>query len=152
MPKIPNTTVRTDHCLSIHVGSGDAIGYIQEWQPAQGRTVTPVYELNSASPGEIIENVPGNIQGLTVTVNRFDLFKSKMEEIWEPGNNGWDMLLDQSAGLTILETWKNPDGTVEVYVYDDCWFTSLGRSQSATGERIVRANASLMYKRRYKAQ
>ena len=140
---VPNTTTRTDHALAIRV-NGVTIGQIQEWGPQQSRTVTPTFELNPATSGEVYENVPGNIGGLTVTVNRFDLYTSKMEEAWGPGFS-IQMLTDQTDPLEIQERWQNPDGTFEVYVYSGCWFNSLGRNHSAQGDRITKVNASLTY-------
>ena len=70
-----------------------------------------------------------------------------MEEVW---GTAFDiqMLTDQTDPLSIQEKWSNPDGSVELYVYTGCWFNSLGRSMSATGDRIVMVNASLNYVKR----
>jgi hypothetical protein len=143
---IPITATRSDHALTIRVG-GLTIGRIQEWTPQQNRTITPVYELNSATSGEVVENVPGNIGGLTITVNRLDLFISKMEQAWGPNFNIL-MLTDQTTPLEIIERWDNPDGSSETWRYSGCWFSSLGRTHSASGDRIVKVNASLMYVRK----
>lgn len=140
---IPQTTIRSDHAISIRVG-GETIGRIQDWTPQQNRTVTPVYELNSDNSGTVIENVPGNIGGLTVTVNRFDLYTARMEQVWGPNFN-IQMLTDQTIALEITERWQRPDGSVESWLYRGCWFTSLGRNHSAVGDRITKVNASLMY-------
>ena len=140
---VPTTTTRTDHAISIRV-DGNTIGQIQEWAPQQSRTVTPSFELNSATSGEVYENIPGNIGGLTVTVNRYDLYTAKMEQVWG-ANFDINMLTDQTSPLSIQERWQNPDGTFEVYVYTDCWFSSLGRNHSAQGDRITKVNASMVY-------
>lgn len=139
----PNTTTRTDHSLSITV-DGKLIGMIQDWSPQMSRTITPVYEINPDTSGEVLENVPGNISGLTMSVNRFDLFKVKMEQVWG-SNFNIQMLTDQTNPITVKEKWKNPDGTTEVWVYYGCWFNSLGRNHSANGDRITKVNASLTY-------
>jgi hypothetical protein len=146
---IPNTATRTDHALSIRV-DGVTIGHIQEWTPSMGRTVTPVYELNSATTGEVIENVPGNISGLSITVNRFDLFSKKMEEVWGRNFN-IQMLTDQTNPITIQEKWLNPSSAPEIWIYTGCWFTSLGRTASATADRITKANGAMMYVKKYRA-
>ena len=146
IPKTKNQT-STSHGVSIRVG-GTAVGMIQSWVPSQSRTVTPVYELKPDTSGEVIDNVPGNIGGLTITVNRFDLYKSKMEEAF--GTVDMRMLTDQKTALSIKEKWAYPDATSEVWVYTGCWFTSLGRNLSATGDRIINVNAALMYIKRTK--
>lgn len=147
---VPVTTTRTDHAISIRV-DGVTIGQIQDWTPQQSRTVTPTYELNSATSGEVFENVPGNIGGLTIGVNRYDLFTLKMEEVWG-ANFNIQMLTDQTNPLIITEKWLVPNGSPEIWTYTGCWFTSLGRNHSAQGDRITKVNASLMYVRKYRAQ
>jgi len=145
---LPNTATRTDHALSIRV-SGKTIGQIQDWNPQQNRTVTHTYELNSATSGEVYENVPGNITGLNITVNRYDLYTSKMEDVWGP-DFSIQMLTDQTNPIQVQEKWLKPNGSPEVYVYSGCWFTSLGRNHSAQGDRITKVNASLMYVKKYR--
>lgn len=140
---IPNTSVRTSHAIAIRSG-GVTIGQIQSWNPTQSRQITPTYELNSATSGDVFENVPGNIQNLTIQVNRYDLFTKKMEQAWG-ADFDIEMLTDQTDPLNIQEKWTNPDNSVELYVYSGCWFNSLGRSMSATGDRIIMVNASLNY-------
>jgi hypothetical protein len=115
---------------------------IQTWAPAQSRPAVAVYELNAANSGVVMEQVPGNLGGLTITVTRYDLFKSRMESIW-----GFDMtmLTDQVNPIEIREKMKHPDGTTEVDVYTGCWFTSLGRNLGAQGDRLIMVNAALVY-------
>lgn len=142
---IPNTTVRTSHAVSIRV-AGITIGQIQTWNPTQSRPATPTYELNSITSGEVYENVPGNMSGLTVNVTRYDLFNKRMEQAWGP-KFSIVMLSDQRNPFSVVEKWINPDGVVFTNIYQGCWFTSLGRTLSATGDRIVNVNASLVYTR-----
>jgi hypothetical protein len=132
--------------------NGVTIGQIQDWSPTQSRTVTPVYELRSDTSGTVIENAPGNISGLTLGVTRYDLYISKMEEAWGPGFK-IEMLTDQINPLTIQEKWlSNPaTGATEVWKYEGCWFTSLGRTHSANGDRITKVNASFMYVKKSRA-
>ncbi len=141
---LPNTSVATSHGVAIRI-DGQTIGMIQTWAPAQNRTVTPAYELNPASSGEVVEQVPGNLGGLAITVTRFDLFKSRMEQIW-----GFEMtmLTDQTNPLEIREKTTHPDGTVVVDVFTGCWFTNLGRNLGAQGDRIINVSASLAYTRK----
>ena len=146
--KIPAVDTRMDHSLAIKV-SGKTIGRIQDWVPQQARSVTPIYEVNSAGAGQIMEQVPGIMTGLLINVTRFDLYSKKMEQAWGPNFN-IVMLSDQTNPLKITEKWLNPDGVIEVWSYFGCWFTSLGRAHSANGDRITRANATLAYTRKYK--
>jgi len=143
---IPDTTVRSSHAITVR-SNGITIGLIQSWNPTQNRTVTPVYQLRADSQegtGNVYEQVAGNIGGLTITVNRFDLYNKLMEDAWGP-NFTMQMLTDQSTGLEVRERWANPDGSSLNVIYKHCWFTSLGRTMSATDARIVNVNASLSY-------
>jgi len=136
---------------------------VQDWSPAMARTVTPTYMLASSFSGtndpnfdrgtyysgEIFEQVPGNISGLSITINRYDLFKSKLEQAFGPITEGaaMRMLTDQTFGIDLQEVWTVPGSTTvgESVWYHKCWFTSLGRTHSASGDRIVKVNASLAY-------
>jgi len=138
----PNTSTATSHGVSIRV-DGSTVGMIQTWVPSQNRPATAAYELNAANSGKVLEQIPGNLGGLTITVTRYDLFKSKMETVW---GFTMTMLSDQTNPIEIREKFQHPDGTVEVDVYTGCWFTSLGRNLGAQGDRIINVNAALVYK------
>lgn len=146
--RVPQTTVRTDHAVSILV-NGTAIGHIQEWAPQQARNITPIYEVNAAGQGNVLENVPGISTGLTIGIMRYDLFTSRMEQVWGPSFD-ITMLTEQHNPITINERWQQPNGRVEIWTYTGCWFSSLGRTHSASGDRITKVRASLMYVKKYK--
>lgn len=147
-PLVPKVDTRTDHSISIRVG-GRTIGRIQDWIPQQGRNVTAIYEVNSAGCGNVFEQVPGVMTGLLINVVRLDLYSKKMEQAWGPDFD-ITMLCDQINPIRINERWANPDGSLEVWTYTGCWFTSLGRAHSANGDRITRANATIAYVKKYK--
>lgn len=147
MAKIPNTTlrVRTSHSLAIRV-NGKTIGLIQTLGYALTRTVTPIFELNPDTAGEPVDLVPGNVGTPELTVRRADLYTQKLEEVF--GGVRLDMLSDQSNPFEVVEVWKNPDGTVETYVYEGCWFARISRTMQSTDNRIVFADATINYIRR----
>lgn len=145
---IPTTTTATSHAVAIRANSV-TIGLIQTWAPSQTRTVTPVYEINPATTGEIIENVPGNVGGTTIQVTRYDLFKSRMEQVWGPSFN-INMLSDQTDPLLIQEKWTEPDGNIRVDQYEGVWFSSLGRNMAVQGDRLINVSATLNYTRKRK--
>jgi len=151
MASIPNTHLktRTNHSLAVRV-RGITIGLLQTWNYALKRQVTPVYELNPDTTGEPVDNVPGNISDLDISVQRVDLYSSKMEEAF--GGINLNMLSDQNNPFEVVEVWKNPDGTVEQYVYEGCWFTSISRDNAVSSDRIVKATGSLKYIRRIRIQ
>ena len=195
---IPSTTIRTSHAISIKAGN-QVIGNIQSWSPSQSRAVTPVHEIDAVGVGLPFEQSPGVATGLTIQIARYDLYVSKMEEIWGTSKPFW-MLTDQHNPIDVEEKWiriiredepKTPldekwgspagwkkkmnenivqkavkgihgwvdvkddyeglvvgdEYFVEKFWYSGCWFSQLGRSYQAQGDRIVMANATLSYAR-----
>lgn len=145
----PNTLVRTSHALTIRANN-ITIGVIQNWSVSQNRGVAHVYEINAATSGEPIEAVPGNVGGLTIGVNRYDLYTRRMEQAF--GTNDFEMLGDQNNPFEIRETWRFPNNAVEARAYIGCWFSQIGRNYQATGDRIVNVNGSVTYTRKVKLQ
>ncbi len=156
--RTPYTATRSDHAMTIQC-EGTVIGHIQEWTPQQSLTVTPVYQIGPTKEGipsgSVVENCPGNISGLTIGINRYDLYLDRMETIWGPGFY-IEMLTDQFKPFTVTEKWLSitnvAEGTTstEKWQYTGCWFTSLGRTHSAQGDRITKVNASIMYAKKEK--
>lgn len=145
----PTTAVRTSHAMTIRA-SGLTIGVVQSWQPNMGRAISPVYELNVATSGEPIENVPGNVQNLTINIQRYDLYVRRMEQAF--GTPNFEMLGDQNNPFEVRESWRFPNNAVEARAYTGCWFSSIGRTYSATDTRVVNVSATLAYVRRMRLQ
>lgn len=171
---IPVTKVRTSHALTIRA-NGEIIGLINSWTPAQSRTLTPIYEVGVDDSGNPIEYMPGNASGLTVNISRYDLYTKRMEEAF--GTPDLIMLTRQSEPFDIFEEWTIPDPSLifsselqhniagipftnfptpfivkERYVYQKCWFTSLGRTLRSDDSRVVNVNATLVYTKKLKGQ
>jgi len=140
---VPSTIVRTTHSITIKV-NGQTIGMINGWTPAQSRTITPIFELDISGSGNPVECMPGNIGGLTMAVNRYDIYTKRMEETF--GTPDLVMLTRQSEPFVITEIWNIPGTTdQERYLYNGCWFSSIGRNLRSDDTRIVNVNASIMY-------
>lgn len=144
----PNTLVRSSHALTIRA-NGITVGVIQGWSPAMNRAITPVYEISVATSGEPIENVPGNVGGLTISVSRFDLYTKRMESAF--GTPDVAMLGDHNNPFQVLEIWRFPDNTQEGWLYLGCWFSNMGRNYSATDQRLVNVSASISYVRKIRS-
>lgn len=156
----PQTTTTSNLGLAIKT-NGQVIGATFEWSPTQQRTATPVYEFGFVTagaggagqitgPGEPYEQVPGNVTGLTITLNRYDLYTAPMETAW--GTADLTMLSKQDRALEVQEFTLRPDNTADTWIYKGCWFTQIGRRHSATtADRIVMVNASLAFARRVRS-
>ena len=144
----PNTLVRTSHSLTIRA-NGTTIGLINGWNPTLSRTITPIYEINTRTSGDPLEKVPGNVTGLTIAVQRYDLYSSRMESAF--GTPDIMMLSTQDNPFDVLERWRAPDnqgGGIEIIRYSGCWFSNIGKNYRSDGDRIVNVNATLEYVRR----
>lgn len=139
----PTTIARTSHSLTILGPDGTAIGLIQNWGPNMSRAVTPIYELNADTSGRPVENIPGNLQGLTMNVTRFDIWNRRMEQVF--GSVDLYMLSNQKAPFSVRERWVWSDNSIEIWEYAGCYFTSLGRTISATDQRTVLVNSNITY-------
>jgi hypothetical protein len=124
--------------------------------------VTALYELNndvsaltrgggpngtalnySTKSGEPYEKVPGNVTGMSIDVQRYDIYTLQMELVF--GTPRLDMLSNQRNALEVTESWTRPDNTTYVDQYRGVWFSNLGRTLSSTGDRVVNVNATLEY-------
>ncbi|KKK91767.1 hypothetical protein LCGC14_2709640 [marine sediment metagenome] len=173
---IPVTQVRTSHALSIKAG-GSTVGLINSWNPAQSRTLTPIYEVGADDSGNLKEYMPGNITGLTININRYDIYNKRMEEAF--GTTDLIMLTRQTQPFDLYEIWAIPSknqesseiglarsqvggGVIrtnitpftekELYIYQKCWFTSLGRTLRSDDNRIVNVNATIVYTKKLAGQ
>jgi hypothetical protein len=152
MAGLPETVTQLSHALVIKA-SGVAIGCINEWAPKQTRTITELYEFGqitgpySQLPGEPYEKVPGNISGMTMDVQRYDIYTRQMELAF--GTPDLTMLSNQSVAFEVREQWLSPGGTDNyAMLYRGCWFSDVGRTLSSTGDRLVNVRATLHYTRK----
>lgn len=161
---IPITKIRTSHALTIRANSIN-IGLINNWAFSGSRTLTPLYQIDQDNSGNPYEYMPGNATGLTLTVSRYDTYKSKMEEAF--GTPELTMLTRQNQPFDIYEVWYLPVENLtpllsayqtadvnisttpfvdqERYVFQGCWFSNLGKTLRSDDNRIVNANATLVY-------
>ena len=110
--------------------------------------MTPVFELGVDDSGNPKEYMPGNAAGLNIAITRYDTYKDKMEDVF--GSTDLAMLTRQSQPFDVIEKWSKPDTTDERYIYQGCWFTSLGRAIRSDDNRIVSVNATLVYTKKMK--
>lgn len=144
----PQTLVRTSHSLTIRA-NGNTIGLINGWNPTLSRTITPIFELKTRTSGDPIEKVPGNMTGMTIAVQRYDIYVQRMESAF--GTADLMMLSTQDTPFTVVERWRFPEsagGGIEIVRYDGCWFSNIGKNYRSDGDRIVNVNATLEYTKR----
>jgi hypothetical protein len=141
---IPQTYAITSHVITMLASDGSVIGMVNGWTPAQTRAIAPIFELNVATSGVPIENIPGNLGGLTLTVSRYDIYTDRMEQAF--GTPDMDVLTDQTTPFFVYEQWSNQDGTIyKAYAYTGCWFSNLGRAFRSDDNRVILVNATINY-------
>lgn len=152
---VPTTTTITSHGLLIQA-RGEVIGAITRWRTNENRTITPVFEFGGVTTGagddiqgdsgEPYENVPGNIGGTTIGIQRYDIYTKRFENAF--GTNNLEMLTKQTSSIRFVEFITAPDGTAAFQkIYYGAWFNRKGREYAADGPRVVMADAEATYTR-----
>lgn len=149
----PQTATRTTHALALYVTVNKRprpIGAVQSFASTQNRTVDEEYEIEVNSVGLPRDLVPQVLGTRTLTIKRYDLYTSLMEEVF--GDSEFVMLTDQATPFTLRKVWTPPSLFSEpsYFEYRGCYFTSLGRSLSSTDTRISGADATIVWKQRVK--
>lgn len=150
MGTIPNTVTRTSHAITLKTLAGATIGMVKQWQPALTRDVNPLYEINSATTGDPVENIPGNAKGLTIKVSRYDLYTKRFEEAF--GFYAINWITDQDNPFQVQEVYKFPNNNIEAWVYTGCWFSQIGRNYQSDDQRIVMVDGTITYLKRAPVQ
>lgn len=153
---VPFTTTVTSHGLLIQTAGGP-VGAITSFRNKQARKTQELFEFGAVTTGggddilgdsgEAYEVVPGNIGGTTIGVRRYDLYSKRFEKAF--GGFDLQMLTRQTSSIRLIEFTTGPTSNLSFqYVYYGCWFTSLGRDFAADGNRVVMADAEVVYTRR----
>lgn len=150
---VPNTRTRTTHGLTLRDGrTGRLFGAIHTFSPKQTRAVEEEWEINRDSRGIPVDLIPQNLTSRTIGLSRYDLYTRVMEELF--GTTELDILTEQRRPFRMRETWLDPTAIgflgagPRIYEYIDCWFTDIGRTLSASDDRIVKVEATLMFRDR----
>jgi len=153
-----NTTTATNHGLLIQVAGGAVVGAITSYTTNETLGAKKVFEFGpgttqgggddiAASRGQPYEIVPGNSDGTTIGIERYDLWGQKFEQVF--GSRNWDMLTSQDKSISLIEFIESPNGDMNYStVYFGVWFTTIGRTHSTEGDRIIKVNAQAMYTRK----
>lgn len=145
---VPDTRVRLTHALTLKIGTR-VIGAVHKLAPTMRRAVDREPEVDVNGVGLYAAIIPQMMDG-DVRLSRYDLYLSLLEDV--VGTREIVVLTDQSVGLILRETWRGPAGVggggVRMYDYLDCYFTDLGRSLDASGDRVSGVDATLAFRTR----
>jgi hypothetical protein len=104
--------------------------------------MTPVFELNTLTSGRRVDIVPGNIENLSINVDRYDLFTKRLHQAFGFPASAIN-LADHTNPFDVSELWQLPSGLIIGTVYTGCWFSEVGREHAAEGNRIIMARATI---------
>jgi len=146
---LKDTVSRLSHSITIRA-NGVTIGAISSLKEDHRQNTKALYGLGtfeqpgsySAVSGEPYEIVPNNIEPISLTISRYDLVVTKLEQAF---NTTFDLtiLSNQASGIEVVQIERRTDGTTEGFVWSGCWFESLGRTLNAEGERVIQVEATL---------
>lgn len=147
---------------------GAPIGGIQAFTPTQTRSVDRIRHFNVFNPGEIVDMVPGNIQG-TINVTKLWFHTGRLLQVFAPPEKGsasvglrpnrhdpWKAVSLLEAQLPFnVEVWyKHPEsGEAEILeTYIDCVISSHSFTISASGNLLITETANIEFKDRVLGQ
>lgn len=138
----PRTYTRMNHALTIRTGTGRTIGAINGWNPVETRTHEDIFENEVNSNGLPVDIIPQILSTRTIRVSRYDLYARIMEEAF--GTRELVVLTVQAQPFKVREIWREPSGRVRAIEYV-CWMTDIGKNHRTDGNRIVQADATLVW-------
>lgn len=162
---LPNTTTRTTQSIKIFagpLGRRIPIGAVHEISTSQTREVDEEYAISNEDRRgrtEPVSLIPQTLSGRSLTLNRYDLYGNEFEQAF--GSQPFFMLSQQKAPISIRLTYSSPtEGSIGSLIapvksvrgefameFQDCYFKTLGRTLSAEGNIISKANGQLVWKK-----
>ena len=161
--RTPNTTTQTAYSLQLHARFGlkqgvVGIGAVHELSTSQTLQVDEEFEVNKEATGLPIELIPQILTGRTLTLQRYELYRKNIEQVFGNSDTGLLTLCDQAAPLSVRLMFKgpspssilgdlvrNPNAAVRIYEFQGCYLTQLGKTYSMANV-IVGANATLTWR------
>jgi hypothetical protein len=144
---VPETRARLTHAYTLRTSKNQIIGGVFRTVVRQARRVDFKYEIDVNGHGKPTDVVPEEMTAQTLSITRWDLYTSLMEEAL--GTDEIIVLTDQRRGLRLREQWLAPTSILNSrgrrYQYGPCFFTDLGRELGAEGPRTVSVNAELVW-------
>jgi hypothetical protein len=160
--RVPVTKTKTAYSLTLHLTVGQkrgVIGAVHEIATRQRQEVDEEWEVNSLATGIPRELIPQIVSGRSITLKRYDLYSSTLEQLLgiEVDGVGAVTLANQTGPMSMRFMWKNPSSgdadlvllntpTTQVYEYCDCYITDIGRTVSMNGNIIVGADATIVWR------
>ena len=150
---VPETLTATDHGLEVY-SSGSLVGGIAQWNWSQNarntraRAFGPLRTAPGGTPalrGEPYENVPGNLQGVSIQFSRMELWSDQFGDAWGPQSGipeGVLQLLNRS--MILKSQIATPEsGKSWRYVFYGCRFDTISQNHDPNGDRMVKLSGTI---------
>ena len=122
--RIPHTKATVSYGYTISA-NGVPIGTLQGFNPTQNRPLDRVREIMNEID-DIVEIVPGRTD-LTIAIDRLETYDKNFFEAM--GYATYEDLSQITTPILIMEEIRNPvTGAGRKIQYQDCWFTSWGKT------------------------
>ena len=122
--RIPHTKATVSYGYTISA-NGVPIGTLQGFNPTQNRPLDRVREIMNEID-DIVEIVPGRTD-LTIAIDRLETYDKNFFEAL--GYATYEDLSQITTPILIMEEIRNPvTGAGRKIQYQDCWFTSWGKT------------------------
>lgn len=158
--RLPQTAARLSLALSLHYKIGrkqGKIGAAYALQTNQQLTLDEEYEVNKFSNGLPVTLVPQTLTGRTITLSRYDLYKSTFGQLFGPSDTDEMLNLLTQIPIEVRKEWRVPKTSIlddffpgqsqvtQVERYVNCYITQVGQTVSAEGELVTGTNATLVW-------
>lgn len=138
-PNNPGAMAVTSTNISVW-SNGNKVGFIQNASPSESRNITKVQALGEEGVAQV---VPGNTQGGQLSLTRFAVYNANIfnalgltstgdfvtsGQVVSKAANPFKTLKDQRVPIEVQVKTKQPNNTVFVETYLDCWVTSFSKT------------------------
>ena len=136
-----------------------SLGSIESFVEANPRSTDPRYEINSDTPGEILERIP-QLVNRSITIKRAVLYTEDLLGMF--GTTDMDDIVDQNKPFTIFKVEASPAVTVagtstsgstvagsKTTIYTGCWFHANPKSYDISGGLKMVQEAEIGYAKRF---
>ena len=129
---------------------GVRVGVIQSLERSETRDLAPIQELGTEN---VVEIVPGNTKGGSLTVSRFALYANLFHQLLgsvdgtsDNRTDPFENLYQQRIPFEIQITQKTPAGGTVTKTFVDCWLSDYRQSYT-TGTITITESCTIGYAR-----
>jgi len=123
------------------------IGAVERIEERNERTAYPRFEMNSSSPGTVVEVYPGLVSKRQLILNRVVLYESDALEAFTIQGD----VVQQSSAFALIKVESSPEGSGiadRVTIYRKCWFETNPKTYSLESNLRIIQSVTIAYAER----